>query len=308
MEDWNFVVSRCLDNMPEDQKTAFNTAIHLIPQWKLATPIVHQHLSSLTTPLAKYKATHTSSNNKGVNHCIKESSYPLRQALCVGCVVMLLKNYVIEWKLSNGSVGRVVDIVYDRPEGPGADSKMPSFVVVDFPQCLVPEDEQQFPNNPTYVSIPADTSRCDAKCCSITMIPLRVCVAITIHKSQGMTVGTGEIFDHVVVHLPDSTTKRSPGLELVAFSRAKTENNIAIGNRYNTMVEERFKKIGKSPADTKRRIYHQYLKDQAAPSQEPTKRDITALDENVGSQTFEGGCNFLFKWFQQKCIALNLQM
>ena len=37
-----------------------------------------------------------------------------------------------------------------------------------------------------------------------------------------MTIGDGEIFDKVVVYLPDSATRGNAGLELVAFSRVKS--------------------------------------------------------------------------------------
>ena len=64
------------------------------------------------------------------------------------------------------------------------------------------------------------------------MIPLRVCQSITIHKSQGMTIGKNEIFTKVVLYLPDSESggRRTPGSELVGMSRAKDLSCLAIGN------------------------------------------------------------------------------
>ena len=50
----------------------------------------------------------------------------------------------------------------------------------------------------SFLPIPTFTSRCE-KICSITKIPLRVCIAITIHKTQGMTIGPGEQFEKIVV-------------------------------------------------------------------------------------------------------------
>jgi hypothetical protein len=51
------------------------------------------------------------------------------------------------------------------------------------------------------------------KCCSITAFPLQICRALTIHKSQGITIGEGEQFKRVAVHLPDNV--HCPGLPLV---------------------------------------------------------------------------------------------
>jgi hypothetical protein len=35
----------------------------------------------------------------------------------------------------------------------------------------------------------------------MTTIPLRVCIAITTYKGQGITVGPGEEFERIVVHI-----------------------------------------------------------------------------------------------------------
>jgi hypothetical protein len=73
--------------------------------------------------------------------------------------------------------------------------------------------------------------RCKKKCCSITAIPLMICKSLSIHKSQGMTVGHGKQFTKVVVNLPVRVGgNKCPGLELVAVSRAVELNDFADGN------------------------------------------------------------------------------
>jgi hypothetical protein len=71
------------------------------------------------------------------------------------------------------------------------------------------------------------------KCCSITAFPIQICRALTIHKSQGMTIGEGERFKKVVVHLPDNA--HCPGLPLVACSQAKKATDFAFGNKLEEM-------------------------------------------------------------------------
>ena len=67
------------------------------------------------------------------------------------------------------------------------------YVIVDYPDSTVPEEQKLIPNKPaTYVPIPLVTRRCEKKCCSMTAIPIQVCKALSIHKSQGMTVGEGK--------------------------------------------------------------------------------------------------------------------
>ena len=72
----------------------------------------------MKTPLAKMTASLQSGRQNGVNHYVKESSLPLRLALCVGAKVLLLSNFVVEYKIMNGSVGTVTDIVYKDKTGP----------------------------------------------------------------------------------------------------------------------------------------------------------------------------------------------
>ena len=62
--------------------------------------------------------------------------------------------------------------------------------------------------NSKCVPIPVVEDRCDKKCCSVKTISLRVCIAITIHKSQGMTIGDGEVFEKVIVYLPEAGMKK----------------------------------------------------------------------------------------------------
>ena len=51
-----------------------------------------------------------------------------------------------------------------------------------------------------------------------------------------MTIGLGEVFEKVVVYLPEDQREQSPGLELVAFSRAKGPDCLAVGNNSNNLT------------------------------------------------------------------------
>ena len=37
--------------------------------------------------------------------------------MCIGASIMLLKNCIVEWKVMNGSIGIVREIIYDQPQG-----------------------------------------------------------------------------------------------------------------------------------------------------------------------------------------------
>ena len=163
-KDVDIILSRCIDKFSKDERNSFNDAIHLVPQWKMAHPIVFKYLCNMNTPLAKITAKLQSMRNDGVNHCVKESSLPLRLALCVGAKVLLLSNFVVEYKIMNGSIGTVVDIVYKDKAGPRDAKALPAYVTVHFPKSCIPNKDKLFTNKDgKFVSIPVVTERCEKK-------------------------------------------------------------------------------------------------------------------------------------------------
>jgi hypothetical protein len=93
----------------------------------------------------------------------------------------------------------------------------------------------------------------------VSTIPLRVCIAITTYKGQGITVGPGEMFEQLVIHLPINSKMSVTGQEHVQFSRAKDLKYIAIGNSPNDLVTEKLLKIGKNKGNEKRKEFLQFL-------------------------------------------------
>ena len=87
-------------------------------------------------------------------------------AFCVGATVMLLRNYVVEENIMNGSIGVIEDIIYDDASGPHHQSQfLPSYVVVKFRNAMIPENMKAFANMPhTCVPIPVITEKCEKKC------------------------------------------------------------------------------------------------------------------------------------------------
>ena len=49
------------------------------------------------------------------------------------------------------------------------------------------------------------------------MIPLRIAKAITIHKSQGLTIGEEKVWERVIITLPSKGMRRSAGWNLLLF-------------------------------------------------------------------------------------------
>ena len=300
-DDVDFILARCLDKLSEEERQTFKTdTIHLTPDWKSTQRIVYQYLnSSLETPLAKFRAKLNSIRANGQNHCVKECKLPLLGALCKGATVMLLQNFVVEQFLMNGSIGTVQEVVY-KQSSPDFNHELPSYVIVDFPKSNIPDDKKLIPNRPaTHIPIPIVSVLCEKKCCSIQTIPLKVCVAITIHKSQGMTIGPREQFERAVVYLPATNSKSPPGLELVAMSRVTSPSNLAIGNSFRDLTRADIRSIGKTAKYQLRKDFEIEMERLCQNSQQNVKQSITNLDTSTEGKTYEGGCNFLLDWFNR---------
>ena len=181
--------------------------------------IIYDYLIKLNQPIVKITAKYSTIRTNGENHCISECSYPNRIALCIGSVVMLLKNYMVELNLLNGSVGIVRKIVFSHKDGPKLHkNNLPSYVIVEFKNTTIPEHMKAFPEHPSnWVPIPLIEERCQKLCCTVKTIPLRICIALSIHKSQGMTIGPNQNFEKAIVYLPESrlNQRQTPGLVLV---------------------------------------------------------------------------------------------
>jgi hypothetical protein len=195
----------------------------------------------------------------------------------------------------NGSVG-VREICFKNPEG-DAKPVLSDYIVVEFPrlkltQSLIPRQDSKM------IPIPRTTTPYEKNCCSISALPLQIYRALTIHKSQGMTVGEGEQFEKVIVYLPDNA--RTPGLPLVACSRSKKATDFAIGNNLHQDVSKKdIQQIGSTKAYKARRSILKELGEKAKETQQPTIDGIAALHEGEmeSNRSFEGGCEFLLKWY-----------
>ena len=99
----------------------------------------------------------------------------------------------------------------------------------------------------------------------------------------------------------DDQTK-SPGLELVAFSRTTDPNSFAIGNNSSKLSIMSLRKIGNTPAYQLRKSFHEELLNLSKQSKKRTIRAITKLDPVSSNKSYGGGCAYLLNWFTNQIV------
>ena len=83
-----------------------------------------------------------------INNCMKESSFSLLNAICIGSVLMLLHNFIVEYSLMNGSIGIVHGIVYMEHDGPYNQKALTIYVVVEFKESSILNEKND--GRPTF--------------------------------------------------------------------------------------------------------------------------------------------------------------
>lgn len=172
-----------------------------------------ERLAKLPGDVVSYTATHTGSANY-VENLERSVLAPMQLELKKGALVMAVRNDPNK-RYSNGSIGQVVDFE------PGT----------DYPVVLFHGGRE--------VTMMPDTWELrdgDKKRASISQIPLRLAWAITVHKSQGMTLDAARI---------DLRKAFVEGMGYVALSRVRSLDTLFLHgiNRTALSVSDEAKNI-----------------------------------------------------------------
>ena len=241
-EDWKTIQTRTKVGIPgseyPDEKRMDNM-IHLKTQNEDCRKHNYEKLQKLGTKIAKCVAEHPN-NDKASKKADDEKIYGLEKVAyyAKGAKVMLRVNLCQPYGLINGACGTVKDIIYHPGEGPP--TKLPKAVIVEFPDYTGPPlmcpEEEQYKHMFKYVPITSFTGRKGSQ--ARRQIPLRLAWAITIWKSQGLTL------DEIHVNVG---AKEHSGLIYVAFSRVKRFQNIFVDEfnfpRYQKILYDKDGKI-----------------------------------------------------------------
>ncbi len=200
-EDWKEFMKQTPAELGDT--TSFERALRLYPTVEAVAEHNASKLRANGQPIAVIRAAHTGPEASRVS---ADEAGGLEPVVCLaqGARVMLSANIWVEVGLVNGALGSVVSICYAREHCP---PDLPIAVTVKFDFYTGPTlSDGTVPICPlqrTWFST--------AKQCSRLQLPLRLAWAVTIHKSQGLTL------DKVVIDV--GKKEFSSGSTFVACSR-----------------------------------------------------------------------------------------
>jgi ATP-dependent DNA helicase PIF1 len=184
LQDWNVLFSQDLSKMEPSKKDVFEQgAIKLCTRNKDLKSFNIKQMVALETPLTPIKADNkpSTAGNASTN---KAGGLPNRTLLAQNCRVMLTANRWKEAGLTNGAQGTVIHIIYRPGSKPPS---LPAVVLVQVDQYIGPSYMDNVPN--VVPIFPQSSFWFEGQVeCTRLMLPLMPAYAISVHKSQGMTL------------------------------------------------------------------------------------------------------------------------
>ena len=200
--DWNVLLNQTPTKVQD--LSSFARALHLRPTVEAVVEHNVAQLHASGQPIATIKAVHTGAN---ASKAPADDAGGLEAIICLANLarVMLTSNLWVDVGLVNGAMGTVQAICYQS----GGPPDLPVAVMVHFDNYSGPTlHDGTVPITPvrrTWFTSGAQ--------CSRLQLPLKLAWAVTIHKSQGLTL------DKVVIDI--GKREFSAGLTYVACSRVR---------------------------------------------------------------------------------------
>jgi ATP-dependent exoDNAse (exonuclease V) alpha subunit len=212
VSSWELLSSRVQSELSDNEIHSFRNALRIYSTKKRVKQYNYDHLVALNKPVVQVHAQHTGKNAENASS-EKAGNLVSKFPVCIGARVMMTRNIWPAVGLVNGAQGTVKDLGW----APGADVTRdpPCVLMVRFDQYDGPAFEVEGVEVPYVPIFPVRQDfNIGNEACSRKQFPLTVAYAITVHKSQSITV------DQVVTDLSERDFQH--GLSYVAVSRVKT--------------------------------------------------------------------------------------
>ncbi|CAB3985549.1 ATP-dependent DNA helicase PIF1 [Paramuricea clavata] len=244
VDDWKLLLTRQPSNVTN--LCDFEDSTRLFYSNEQVGNYNHEQLTKLEHPIAHINARHSSALAKKISSDDMSGLEPV-VFLAKGARVMLTMNLWSSVGLCNGATGTVVDIIYQNNHQP---PDLPIAVIVEFENYRGPVFNE---NQPLCIPIcPITvTSQTEIGFHERQQLPLRLAWALTIHKSQGLTLPKAWI--------DIGKSERTAGVSYVAISRVKSLASCVI----EPMTYERLTSL-KSSANLQYRLEEENRLDQLA--------------------------------------------
>jgi len=218
--DYKYIQTRMISNVSDAERSTFTDAPRIYAKNAPARRWNAIQLELLKekehAPIIRIDAQHSPNKSAARNGTFRNFSVDKTLYLAKGARVSLTVNRCTKRGLTNGASGTVVAIIYGKDIAPPA---LPRCVIVQFDH-LKNTDIACIPGYPGSVAITPYAARW--KSYVRNQIPLILSWAITIHKSQGMTL------PKVVIDTGRATF--APGILYTALSRVKSFSDILISD------------------------------------------------------------------------------
>ena len=226
IEDWYRWEKRSFVRLPEEEQIRFHTeGVKLCGRNVDKVAFNEDGIKRCNTPILVVEAENNNSTAKKASDT--DAELPNYVPVATGAAVVLTDNLWPDMGLINGSKGNVTHIVFEEGKNPA--NSMPAFIVVCFPDYLGPPFVPGCPGTVPVCPRTAEWKEGTLKC-TRRSFPLIPGYALTIHKSQGMTIDQPVVIDIGAKEFSGGLTytvcTRTRSLENVAFHPMPTFNRI----------------------------------------------------------------------------------
>lgn len=222
--DYNLLFNRRFSCFSKQEMEEFKHAIRLYHKNEDVNLYNITRLKCLNKPCCKITSLNDFSNPEEYEI---EYGLPFELILAEGCIVMLRHNLWIEQGLVNGSLGIVEKILFNKNESQR--NHLPKIILVKFLNYEGPTVDGCVP-----IKMVTKSWYKNGKIYTRTQFPLTLAFAITIHKSQGLTL------EKVIMKIPE--TEKPLGITYVGMSRVKKLTDLCFETGFNFKRLEDIKK------------------------------------------------------------------